>query len=190
MKIALAKKSQSEGFDFFILNSDNDAKFHYTLKIRNNKPHRFLKDSEFKRPKNAIDLLRKADSVFIESEPEIEKMLDKYQIKYEEKNFCRYCRIEDKVTILRNNQGFQWHGDIICKNCALEQLEKEALSLSGGERAFLADRLLSSLGGEELSDVEAAWVSEVEHRYEEYKRGGKQPIPASEVFEDADRRFK
>ncbi len=126
MKIALAKKSQSEGFDFFILNSDNDAKFHYTLKIRNNKPHRFLKDSEFKRPKNAIDLLRKADSVFIESNPEIEQMLDKYQISYEEKNFCRYCRIEDKVTILRNNQGFQWHGDIICKDCALEQLEKEA----------------------------------------------------------------
>ena len=126
MNIALAKKSQSEGFDFFILNANNEVKFHYTLKIKNGKPHRFLKDSDFKRPKNAIDLLRKASSVYIESEPELKSMLKKHQVGFEEKNFCRYCLIEDDITILRNNQGFNWHGDRICKDCALNQLEKEA----------------------------------------------------------------
>ena len=43
----------------------------------------------------------------------------------------------------------------------LEKMELDALKLSREERAFLADRLLSSLGGEALSDVDAAWVAEV-----------------------------
>ena len=69
----------------------------------------------------------------------------------------------------------------------LEKLEKEVLNLSGEKRAFLADRLLSSLGGETLSDVDAAWVEEAERRYEEYKEGKREPIPASTVFDEADR---
>lgn len=69
----------------------------------------------------------------------------------------------------------------------LKKMEHEALNLPREERAFLADRLLSSLGGETLSDVDAAWVAEAEHRYAEYKSGVRQPIPAAEVFADADR---
>ena len=69
----------------------------------------------------------------------------------------------------------------------LEKVEQEALSLPDQERAFLADRLLSSLGGEVLSDVDTAWVAEAERRYAEYKEGKRQPIPASQVFDEADR---
>ena len=69
----------------------------------------------------------------------------------------------------------------------LERVEKEALDLTREERAFLADRLLSSLGGQALNDVDAAWVAEAERRYGEYKDGRRQPIPANEVFADADR---
>lgn len=69
----------------------------------------------------------------------------------------------------------------------LEKVEQDALSLAQNERAFLADRLLSSLGGEALSDIDAAWVKEADRRYEEYKQGKRQPIPASAVFADADR---
>ena len=72
----------------------------------------------------------------------------------------------------------------------LEKIEKEALSLPEAERAFLADRLLSSLGGDVLSDIDAAWVAEAERRYEEYKAGKRKPIPASEVFAEADRLLK
>jgi len=53
----------------------------------------------------------------------------------------------------------------------LEKLQRDALSLPAEERAFLADRLLSSLDGEVLSDVDAAWVAEAERRYQEYKKG-------------------
>ena len=51
----------------------------------------------------------------------------------------------------------------------LKKLEHEAQSLSKQERAFLADRLLSSLDGDVLNDVEEAWIAEAERRYKEYK---------------------
>ena len=69
----------------------------------------------------------------------------------------------------------------------LNRVEQEALSLTSEERAFLADRLLSSLGGEVLSEVDAAWIAEAERRYAEYKDGRRQPVPAEKVFADADR---
>jgi putative addiction module component (TIGR02574 family) len=72
----------------------------------------------------------------------------------------------------------------------LDKIEREALSLSEAERAFLADRLLSSLGGEVLSDIDAVWVAEAERRYAEYRGGRRQLIPASEVFAEADRLLK
>ena len=72
----------------------------------------------------------------------------------------------------------------------LERVEREALSLPDAERAFLADRLLSSLGSEILNDVDAAWVAEAERRYAGYKEGKRHPIPASQVFAEADRMLK
>lgn len=69
----------------------------------------------------------------------------------------------------------------------LNRVEQEALNLPREERAFLADRLLSSLGGEVLGEVDAAWVAEAERRYAEYKGGGRQPVPADKVFAEADR---
>lgn len=60
----------------------------------------------------------------------------------------------------------------------------------GQERAFLADRLLSSLDGEVLSDVDAAWIAEAEHRYQEYKEGKRQGVAAEDVFAEADQMLK
>ena len=72
----------------------------------------------------------------------------------------------------------------------LDRIEREVLGLPETERAFLADRLLSSLGGNFLNDIDAAWVEEAERRYAEYKRGTRQSIPASEVFAEAERLLK
>lgn len=72
----------------------------------------------------------------------------------------------------------------------LRKLEPEAQSLSKQERAFLADRLLSSLDGDVLGDVEEAWIAEAEHRYKEYKEGKRPGSTAEEVFAEADRAFK
>lgn len=68
----------------------------------------------------------------------------------------------------------------------LGKVEQEALSLTREERAFLADRLLSSLGNAALSDVDSAWVAEAERRYSEYQAGTRKPIPAAKVFNEAD----
>ena len=76
------------------------------------------------------------------------------------------------------------------KTAILDKVEKEALGLSREERAFLADRLLRSLGDEALGEVDAAWVAEAEHRYEEYKEGKRVPISADKVFAAADRKIE
>ncbi|MEA1969297.1 MAG: addiction module protein [Thermodesulfobacteriota bacterium] len=72
----------------------------------------------------------------------------------------------------------------------LERIENEALSLSTQERAFLADRLLSSLDENNLTDIDAAWIAEAERRYEEYKQGKRPGIPSNQVFAEADRIVK
>ncbi len=68
----------------------------------------------------------------------------------------------------------------------LETIERAALNLPEAQRAFLADRLLSSLEGDGLDELDAAWLAEVERRYAEYKDGKRKPIPASEVLRSDD----
>ena len=72
----------------------------------------------------------------------------------------------------------------------LEKIQIETNKLSSQERAFLADRLLSSLDGEEFTDVDSAWIAEAEFRYKEYKEGKRPGINAKEVFKDADQIVK
>ncbi|MBW1768917.1 MAG: addiction module protein [Deltaproteobacteria bacterium] len=72
----------------------------------------------------------------------------------------------------------------------LEKLEHEVLRLSPQERAFLADRLLSSLDDDNLNDVDEAWITEAERRYQKYKEGKRPGVDAKEVFAEADRVLK
>ncbi|MFP4423320.1 MAG: addiction module protein [Desulfococcaceae bacterium] len=73
----------------------------------------------------------------------------------------------------------------------LKKVEEAALRLTESERAFLADRLLGSLGKQPgLSEVDAAWLAEAERRYQEYKEGKRPGVPVEAVFEEADRLLK
>jgi putative addiction module component (TIGR02574 family) len=73
----------------------------------------------------------------------------------------------------------------------LKKIEHDALSLTVQERAFLADRLLSSLGEEvALTEVDEAWIEEAERRYQEYKDGKRPGISAHDVFAKADLMLK
>jgi len=72
----------------------------------------------------------------------------------------------------------------------LKKIEHEALMLSVQERAFLADRLLSSLDEDTLTDIDAAWIAEAERRYQEYKEGKRPGVAAQEVFSESDRMLK
>lgn len=68
----------------------------------------------------------------------------------------------------------------------LKKIQHDALNLTNQERAFLADRLLSSLGDDVLTDIDAAWIEEAERRYQEYKEGKRPGVFAQDVFAKAD----
>jgi putative addiction module component (TIGR02574 family) len=72
----------------------------------------------------------------------------------------------------------------------LKRIENEALNLSEQERAFLADRLLSSLGVDAHTEIDAAWIAEAERRYLEYREGKRPGFAANQVFSEADRILK
>jgi putative addiction module component (TIGR02574 family) len=62
----------------------------------------------------------------------------------------------------------------------LEILESEALKLTLGERAALAQRLLASL--DEDAEIENAWATEIERRIAEVESGAVQVIPIAEAL--------
>jgi putative addiction module component (TIGR02574 family) len=62
----------------------------------------------------------------------------------------------------------------------LEILESEALKLTPGERAALAQRLLASL--DEDTEIEDAWAAEIERRIAEVESGAVQVIPIAEAL--------
>ncbi|NCD34043.1 MAG: addiction module protein [Spartobacteria bacterium] len=72
----------------------------------------------------------------------------------------------------------------------LDRVEKDALCLPEAERAFLVDRLINSLGENAMNDVDAAWLVEIEKRFDEYKRGTRKPVPSRMVFEEAEQMTK
>jgi len=62
----------------------------------------------------------------------------------------------------------------------LEILESEALKLTPGERAALAQRLLASL--DEDAEIEDAWATEIERRIAEVESGAIEVIPIAEAL--------
>jgi putative addiction module component (TIGR02574 family) len=62
-------------------------------------------------------------------------------------------------------------------------LEAEALKLPPEERALLADHLLASLGAQ--SEVEQAWVAEIERRLAEVEAGHVELVPVEQAIKRA-----
>jgi putative addiction module component (TIGR02574 family) len=69
----------------------------------------------------------------------------------------------------------------------LQELEREACSLSPEERARLAELLLQSLQGTPLAEIEAAWDDEIEKRLRALDRGELETFSAADVFAEARR---
>ena len=62
----------------------------------------------------------------------------------------------------------------------LEILESEALKLTPGERAVLAQRLLASLDKD--AETEEAWAVEIERRIADVESGAVQVVPIAEAL--------
>ncbi len=63
----------------------------------------------------------------------------------------------------------------------LNQIEAEALNLSGEERAELAQKLLLSLDSPSEEEIAEDWLMEAQRRARELAEGIVQPVPAEEV---------
>ena len=64
-------------------------------------------------------------------------------------------------------------------------IESRALNLPPGERARLAQRLLTSLDAETDADNEKPWLEEAERRLDALESKSVLGIPADQVFKDA-----
>jgi putative addiction module component (TIGR02574 family) len=67
------------------------------------------------------------------------------------------------------------------------ELAQRARSLPAEERSRLVDLLLASLHESPLTEVEAAWTTEIERRVAAYERGEVQTYAAEDVFAEARR---
>ena len=63
---------------------------------------------------------------------------------------------------------------------SIEQIEKEALALSGEARARLADRLVESLEAPDFGGIDKLWATEAKRRRDEVRQGKVQTIPGPE----------
>lgn len=66
----------------------------------------------------------------------------------------------------------------------MREIEKQAKSLSAEERELLAERLLASVRGAPLSEIDLAWLEEAERRHLLWKEGRTEAIAAEQAFED------
>jgi hypothetical protein len=73
---------------------------------------------------------------------------------------------------------------------SLKKIEHDALSLPQQQRAYLADRLLSSLDDNVLNDIEAEWIAEAGHRDQDFNEVNYNEISAHQVFDETDQILK
>jgi len=71
-----------------------------------------------------------------------------------------------------------------------EEILSDALSLSPGERAMLADHLLARLDGPDQKRIDALWAEEAERRLREIDEGKVQLIDGELVMEKLRSRLK
>ena len=65
---------------------------------------------------------------------------------------------------------------------SIDELMKEALSLSNTQRAFLAEKLVESLEFDTDEKTQKAWISEAKKRLDEIYNGNVLPISGEEAL--------
>jgi putative addiction module component (TIGR02574 family) len=64
----------------------------------------------------------------------------------------------------------------------LFEIEQKAIRLPVKEREILAERLLQSVEGVPLTEVEESWVKEAERRFKAWRRGERKGVSARRAF--------
>ncbi|WP_338097046.1 DUF5814 domain-containing protein [Methanolapillus ohkumae] len=88
-----------------------------------------LSDEEYFQSKDFINLLKKANRIMVASggspdrEKELSSLLCAYQLKYENVNICRFCRMAQRFNFI-NKSSVRYHKEKICPDCAKDELRK------------------------------------------------------------------
>jgi putative addiction module component (TIGR02574 family) len=72
---------------------------------------------------------------------------------------------------------------------SIEVLTEQALHLPEDQRLTLACQILSSVEPASTPEVEAAWDEEIRKRIAKFDAGESAAVPASEVFDEIERRL-
>jgi putative addiction module component (TIGR02574 family) len=70
-----------------------------------------------------------------------------------------------------------------------ERLKTELSQLAAGDRAELAYYLIRSLDEGDDGDVQSAWETELERRWQEMESGAITGVPAEDVFAEMRKKF-
>ena len=88
--------------------------------------------------------------------------------------------------------GFCWRMLSLSMETSLEKIRKSALNLSEKERLQLASDLILSVPSESdcsIDESQEAWDEEIADRIADIDSGKVKGIPASQVFEDLNKKF-
>ena len=105
------------------------------------------KEDKLYPPSKAISLL-KSQAVFLaQRDEDIEKFLNKNNIKIRFTNICQHCSYEGEVTIVNESFSYSYHNQTICKLCAEDTIKRE-LQLRGYSKKVFRNfkRILEKTG--------------------------------------------
>ncbi|HDN65629.1 MAG TPA: DEAD/DEAH box helicase, partial [Methanosarcinales archaeon] len=104
---------------------------------RGMRPQKFMSENHFKKPSEAIEMLRSADLILLASGDlqtarEFVEMLKGYQLSCRSVRLCRYCLLENKFTPI-DKRSIKSRNEMLCPDCALGELHRELAHTKLGE---------------------------------------------------------
>ncbi|HIC94485.1 MAG TPA: DEAD/DEAH box helicase, partial [Anaerolineae bacterium] len=104
------------------------------------RPFKFMSEKRFKKPTDAIEMLRSADRILLASgdmktAEEFLEMLRGYQLSCEPVSACRHCLLENRFSLI-DERAIRSHGELICPDCALAELHRQLAPMRLGEPAL------------------------------------------------------
>ena len=104
---------------------------------RGMRPQKFMSENRFRKPSEAIEMLRSADLILLapgdsKTAREFVEMLNGYQLSCRSVRLCRYCLLENKFSPI-DKRSIKFKNEMICPDCALGELHRELAHLKLGE---------------------------------------------------------
>lgn len=127
----IIRKTTRKKPELEIYNVYNGRKIYYlTLREEKNtlRPHKFRASDKLYPPKKAVELFKK-EKIYLSSDDEtltlkkeLEELFQYLQTTWEWIDLCRHCFMEGRIT---RTPQYVYHGEKICKKCALTELKRD-----------------------------------------------------------------